>query len=152
MLKQRNVLKQYLEKDLTSSTPEKLILKLFDGAIGFAKSALFCLGKNDSVNKAKLLNKTVNIVDYLRSCLDFGKGGEIAENLDRVYDYILLQLTEGNLKNDANKIKEAVELLNTIKDGWAELCGEDSNVQVGGIDNRNQVEDARRCEGFTAVA
>ena len=152
MLKQRKVLKQYLEKELTSSSPEKLILKLYDGAIGFAKAALFSLEKNDSVNKAKFLNKAVNIVDYLRSCLDFEKGEEVSENLDRIYEYTLLQLTDGNLKNDVDKIKEAIDLLHTIKDGWAGLCEGGKDAFVGGVDSKAQVVDVGRCEGFTAVA
>ena len=152
MLKQRSVLKQYLEKELTLATPEKLILKLLDGSIGFVKSALFSLKKGDAVNKAKRLNKAVNVVDYLRSCLDFENGGEVSENLDRVYEYILLQLTDGNLKNDTDKIKEAVGLLSTIKDGWAGLCKGKSDVSIECIDSKAQVVDAECCEGFTAVA
>jgi flagellar protein FliS len=58
------------------------------------------------------------MIDGLRVALDHERGGEIAANLARLYDYIIRRLTEGNLRNDAALLDEAVELLNEIRGGW----------------------------------
>lgn len=166
MIRPKTVTKKYIEKDLLSSSPNKVVLKLYEGAIGFLISAINRLEDNDIIKKAKLLDKAVNIINYLRSCLDMEKGGEISENLNRLYEYILLQITEGNIKNDAGMIKVAVELLREIRDGWAAIC--DDNIEkaqnkgaeksevmeldtaVGAVGNTNEMNQPR--ESFSAVA
>uniref|UniRef100_UPI00053A32A2 flagellar export chaperone FliS n=1 Tax=Pseudomonas aeruginosa TaxID=287 RepID=UPI00053A32A2 len=50
--------------------------------------------------------------------LDFEACGELAANLDRLYAYMSMRLTEANLKNDAGKLEEVSELLRNIKSGW----------------------------------
>ncbi|MGE3774228.1 MAG: flagellar export chaperone FliS [Gammaproteobacteria bacterium] len=47
-----------------------------------------------------------------------GRGGEVAENLDGLYDYMLRRLVEANLANDLAMLDEVVKLLNEIRDGW----------------------------------
>ena len=95
---------------------------LFDGAIRFLREAAKEIGEKNIPAKLRLLQKVERIIDYLQSCLDKEKGGEIAGNLDRLYDYMLVRLTEANLHNDVNRIEEIADLMGTIRQGWATLC------------------------------
>ncbi len=116
-------LSQYTTSQVSSTAPEKRVLMLYDGAIRFLRSAIKEINQNNNVvAKANLIEKTVKILEYLQSCLDNEKGGEIAVNLYRLYDYMLLRLTEANLKNDTEKMKEVLNLMHTIRDGWNEIC------------------------------
>lgn len=110
---------QYREMHLVSSTPEETVLMLYDGVIRFLKEAAKEIADNNIRAKIRLLEKAEKIIDYLQSCLDMAKGGEIAENLHRLYDYMLVTLTEANLYNDAAKIEEIANLLGTVREGWA---------------------------------
>jgi len=104
---------------------------LYDGAIRFLNSAIKELNDNNDISaKANLIEKTVKILEYLQSCLDNEKGGEIADNLSRLYDYMAITLTRANLKNDIRKMEEVLKLLNTVREGWNGMC--ESNNGNGG--------------------
>jgi flagellar protein FliS len=113
----------YRDTQVTSASPAQTVLMLYDGAIRFLKSASIELTeKNDLLHQAKMIEKTVNILDYLKSCLDMEKGGEIAANLDRIYEYMMVELTHANLKHDAEKIDAIIKLILPVRDAWAEIC------------------------------
>ncbi len=113
----------YRQNQILLSTPAETVLMLYGGAIRFLRQAIKELvEKRNMGEKAKLIEKAVNIIDYLQSCLDNDNGGEIADNLDRVYEYMLVQLTEANLEDDENKIEEVVKLLLPLTEAWAEIC------------------------------
>ena len=114
---------QYREMHVASERPEDVVLKLYDGAIGFLRTAHEELVEKSNVpEKARLIEKTTKILDYLQSCLDMERGGEIAENLNRLYDYMLVRLTQANAENSGSKIDEVIRLLGTIREGWKEIC------------------------------
>jgi len=123
---------QYRQNQMSSNAPEKTVLMLYDGAIRFLRSAIREIKENnDIVAKANLMEKTVKIIEYLQSCLDNEKGGEIAENLTRLYDYMSIRLTKANLKNDTAIMEEVLNLLLTIRDGWNNICnGNNGNAEV----------------------
>ena len=125
-------LSQYRQSQISSTAPEKTVLMLYDGAIRFLRNAIKEIDENnDIVAKANLLEKTVKIIEYLQSCLDSEKGGEIAVNLSRLYDYMAIRLTEANLKNDTAKMEEVLNLLKTIREGWNGICNNNgSNNQT----------------------
>ncbi|HDH06692.1 MAG TPA: flagellar export chaperone FliS [Nitrospirae bacterium] len=125
---------RYRESQITSTSPEKTIFMLYDGAIRFLGLAMKELEeKNNMPEKARLIEKTVKIIDHLQSCLDQEKGGVIAENLDKLYDYMSIKLTEANLRNDIPKMREVLNLLLTIRDGWKNICDKSA-----GNDNSNK--------------
>ncbi|HAK87955.1 MAG TPA: flagellar export chaperone FliS [Nitrospiraceae bacterium] len=124
----KNAAQQYKNNQISSAPPEETVLMLYNGAIDFLKKALATMGK-DKRKKLIFIEKTIKIIDYMQSCLDMQKGEEIAKNLNGLYDYILIQLTKANLKNDAAKINEVIDILVPIRDAWAELCRNGKNVQ-----------------------
>jgi flagellar secretion chaperone FliS len=110
---------QYREAHLSSMSAQEAVVMLYDGAIGFMKEAITELGQNNLAAKVRLVEKVSKIIEYLHSCLDTEKGGEIAENLGRLYEYMLVRLTEANLNNDTAKMEEVIRLLGTVREGWA---------------------------------
>ena len=124
---------RYRESQITSATPEETVLMLYEGAIRFLGTAVKELEENGNIpEKSILLEKTVKIIDYLQSCLDSEKGEIIARNLNSLYDYMVIELTKANLKNDTAKMREILGLLITIRDGWHSICNK--NNGNGGLD------------------
>ena len=68
--------------------------------------------------KGELISKAIGIIGGLRESLDLQQGGEIAANLDRLYEYMVSRLVEANIGNDVAIIDEVAELLRNVKSGW----------------------------------
>ena len=66
----------------------------------------------------ELISKAIGIIGGLREGLDSQQGGEIAANLDRLYEYMVLRLVEANIGNDVTLIDEVADLLRNVKSGW----------------------------------
>ncbi|OCG66069.1 flagellar export chaperone FliS [Gilliamella sp. Nev5-1] len=112
-----------LETRVSQASPHQLIVLLFDGALNAIKLASLYIQKGNIVGKGNAISKAINIVDNgLKSCLDLEKGGEIAENLDRLYQYISQQLVLANLHNDKEKLQTCFDLLNNIAESWREIA------------------------------
>lgn len=96
-------------------SPHRVIALLLDGALERIGQAKVCLAENNLADFDVLLAKTVGILNGLRSSLDFEKGGEIAANLDAIYDYVAGKLVE---HRNPEALTEAENLLSEIKCGW----------------------------------
>ncbi|AUC87632.1 flagellar export chaperone FliS [Alteromonas sp. MB-3u-76] len=113
--------KTSVKQDVSTADPHKLTLLLLQGAmdrIAYAKGAI---ERKDFVNKSKLVTKATSIVMYLRDTLDIDIGGEVAENLYALYDYIIDAVNEGHFNNDTSKLDEAYSLLEPIRDAWVSI-------------------------------
>lgn len=117
-----NALKQYQNVDLRATaetaSPHKLIDMLIDGALGAMAKAKGAIERNSIDERTKHINKAVEVVIGLRGSLDAEKGGEVAANLDALYDYMTRTLMIANRENNADQVQEVMNLLLEIKKGW----------------------------------
>ena len=108
----------------------KLLLMMYDGAIKFLNHAKDGLEAKDLQKFARFLSKSQAIIAELMNTLDFEKGGEIAKDLDRLYDFMLFYLTEANIQKDAKKIARVIGLLETIGGAYREIIeGKSVNLE-----------------------
>ncbi|BES70892.1 flagellar export chaperone FliS [Marinobacter nanhaiticus D15-8W] len=112
------------QTSIVDADPHKLIQLLYDGALERINMAKARMQAKDFEGKGRLISKTMEIVGGLRSFLDFEKGGELAERLETLYDYMERTLFEANRYNDAAKLDEVARLLRQIKEGWDGIRGE----------------------------
>ena len=106
---------------VNSASPLQLILLLYDGAIGSLATAKGHMHDMKFAEKGRLISKAIDIIEGLRSVLDFDKGGEISKNLNDLYEYMKHRLTLSNLKNDPEGPAEVMRLLNDLRMAWAKL-------------------------------
>ena len=71
--------------------------------------------------KGEALSRALSIVDTLNASLDMDRGGAIAANLRRIYEYSIRRLTEANIHADPRMLAEVQGLLREIKAGWDEI-------------------------------
>lgn len=107
-----------VQTGVENASPHKLIQMLLDGAIEKVQLARGYMERREIAQKGQTVSWAMAIIDGLRSSLDMGRGGEVAENLDALYDYMLHRLAEANLRNDLAMLDEVVKLLNEIREGW----------------------------------
>lgn len=107
-----------LEQKVDSVTPYEVISLLLEGALERVEQAQETLSKGDTQAAGELMGRLVGIVNGLRNSLDFDNGGEVAVNLDSLYEYITARILEAEAENGLEVLSEAGELLSQVKDGW----------------------------------
>lgn len=111
---------QHVNRDaqVFEASPHRLIQMLIDGGLERIAQARGALERQQIHLKGELIGKAVAIIGGLREGLNLDAGGELATNLDDLYDYMMRRLTEANLHNDPQRLEEVAGLLRQIKDGW----------------------------------
>lgn len=100
------------------SDPRKLIEMLLGGAIDRLAQARGSMLRGDLAAKHHALSASISIIEHLRLVLDLPAGGEIAQNLMRLYDYMLRRLPAANVGDDPAPLDEVMSLLRELKSGW----------------------------------
>jgi flagellar secretion chaperone FliS len=110
------------EAAVAEADPHRLIQLLLEGALVRIAAARDHLQRGDLARKGECIGQAMSIIDGLRASLNVEEGGEIAHNLDNLYEYMSHRLLEANLKNDATRLDEVTRLLGDIKSAWASIA------------------------------
>ncbi len=120
-LKTTVALKQYKEigaqEAVSGASPHRLVQLLLHSALRNITIAKGYMLRKDN-RKGSLISRTISILEELRQSLNFDAGGEIADNLDSLYEYCQLRLLRANLNNDPALLDEVVNLLREIRSAW----------------------------------
>lgn len=114
-----NAAKLYQQNAITTASPAKLTLMLYDGAIKFCNIGLEGIEENDIEKANTNIIKAEKIIVELRLSLD--RKYKVWEDFDRVYDYVYRRLIEANMKKDPEILKEALKHIKTMRDTWKEV-------------------------------
>lgn len=112
-----------IETGVIAASPHKLIVMLFDGALAALATALQHMSTGNIPGKGIALSKAISIIDSgLRASLDHKAGGEIAANLDALYEYMSTRLMTANLQNQPEMIEEVQRLLQDLRSAWEAIA------------------------------
>ncbi|MFN2308629.1 MAG: flagellar export chaperone FliS [Gammaproteobacteria bacterium] len=103
---------------VASASPHRLIQMLLDGALEKIRLARSFMQQGRLGEKAQHITWAISIIDGLRVSLNKDAGGELAQHLEDLYDYMTRRLTETNLHNDPAILDEVAGLLGQIKEAW----------------------------------
>jgi flagellar protein FliS len=96
---------------------------LFDGAIAALSLARIHMAAGEIPQKGAAISKAIDLISNgLLASLDMEAGGELAERLAALYDYMTQRLLFANLKNSLATLDEVVELLTSLRDAWAQIA------------------------------
>ena len=96
----------------------QLIQMLFNGLMDALADAEGHISRNDITGKNQSISRATKIIIGLKGSLDFEKGGELARNLDDLYDYATRRLLKANIRNDIEAVQEIKGLLGEINGAW----------------------------------
>jgi len=117
----RDAFQRYQQIQVETANKGKLLIMLYQGCIKFLRLAKKSIDEKDPEGANHYLIRSQNIVNELRSTLDLEKGGKIAENLDKLYDFMLVQLIEANIKKDGEMIQIVEKLMLDLLNAWQEI-------------------------------
>ena len=111
---------KYQENQILSATPEQLLLLLFDGAVRFTRQAIDALDEGNLPGFYHGVSKSMAIITEFSSSLDHSIGGELAEELDALYNFMVRELLQANLHKDIEKLRVVEKLLVDLRGTWGE--------------------------------
>lgn len=100
------------------ASPVELVVILTDGLLAELARARAHIAAQRFELKAKSLDRCVDILNGLTSALDFEQGGELVQNLARLYEYSAHRLQEAGFRMDPAIVDEVVGLMTTLRAGW----------------------------------
>lgn len=118
----------HIQGGIETASPHRLVQMLMEGALEKLLAAKGFMAKNDIAHKGEQISWAISIIDSLRSSLNVEVGGEFAENLLALYDYMERRLLEANIKNDSGMLDEVAQLIIEIKSGWDAIPAEYHNL------------------------
>ncbi|WP_296484844.1 flagellar export chaperone FliS [Rhodoferax sp.] len=111
-----------VETAVSQASPHQLVAMLLDGLLKNVGAARAALKRGDIAAKGEKINKAVRIIDEaLKPALNLTQGGDIAANLNGLYGYCALRLTEANLRNDDAALADVIRVIEPLADGWKQI-------------------------------
>lgn len=109
----------YKQTQLNTASKEQLVLMLYDGVVRFSEQGRQAIAEKNIEQKQFTLVRSQDIIFELINGLDREQGGDIAENLSRLYSYSIKRLVDANLTNDTSGIDEVQHIFRNLREAWA---------------------------------
>lgn len=126
-----SAMKQYqqvsIQSGIMDASPHRLVQMLMEGfleKIAFAKGNI---KREEIAKKGENIGRAITIVCGLQAALNKDAGGELAQNLSDLYDYMSYRLVIANSQNDESILDEVAGLMEEIKKGWDGMPDEYKN-------------------------
>jgi len=118
------------QSGIENATPHRLIQMLIDGAIERINIARGQMERNEVAAKGETIGAAISILGGLQASLNKESGGNIAQSLDDLYDYISNQLMLANKSNKIELLDESIMLMTQIKSGWDGIEKESKSIET----------------------
>jgi flagellar protein FliS len=102
-------------------TPYQAVELLLDGALECISKALIAQQDNNVAQRGEAVDTTLTILGLLQDSLDKSLGGELAENLDALYDYMTRRLASVAVDNTPHSLEEVQGIILQLREGWSEI-------------------------------
>ncbi len=104
-----------------SEDPHHLIELLLDAALARIAKAKGAIQRSRVAERGETLSEAITIIATLRDSLDMSKGGNLAENLDELYDYMQRKLAFASAHSKIETLDEVMSLLNELRSAWKQI-------------------------------
>jgi flagellar protein FliS len=108
----------YKQTSIKTASKEQILLMLYQAAIKNCKLAIDAIEKKDLAKKGESIGKLQDIIIELLNSLDHEVGGDVSRELEGLYDYILHESTQANIKIEKEPLESCLGILNTLYEGW----------------------------------
>lgn len=119
-MNQKDAYSEYKKNEVLTASQSKLIIMLYDGAIKNLKLAEIGIRENKIEKTNEHLKKAQDIITEFMSTLNFDNGGEVAEGLHLMYEYMLQKLVHANIHKKIEDVEEVRRYLEELRSAWAQ--------------------------------
>ncbi|BDC52022.1 flagellar protein FliS [Bryobacterales bacterium F-183] len=133
----------YLESEVLSASPIRLIELLYRGAIDATAAAKVAAEQGNALERSRHLSRAHAILVELSRSLDHTVGGQLSRDLVELYDYMQRQLTHANLSQEIQPISDVYSVLTNLLEAWQQVSsvasGAPSRQNIGGYYGAGQI-------------
>lgn len=133
-------IKQYQTNNITTATPEKLMLMLLDGAVQFLQKAKTAIEEKKLQERSTNLEGARKIIRELMRTIDLENGNDVSKQLFRLYNKMAMKLIKANVSRNASLVEEVIEDLTNIRWGFQKAIEIQSGVVTVEQVMKEQVE------------
>lgn len=108
----------HFENDIANASGHRLIQMLMQRLLADLMQAEQRMVAGEVARKGELISEAISIIDCLRTSLTFDNGGDVAANLDALYDYMIRTLLLANMNGDSEQLRSVTSLVEEIKGAW----------------------------------
>jgi flagellar secretion chaperone FliS len=113
--------RRYRETDLGTMTREKMVVLLYEKVISDLEEAMSALASGDRPRFTQRVNHSQRIIAELRSALDHAAGGEIARNLEAIYDFVFREHLSLLVDREPRRARACIDILRPLLEAWRQL-------------------------------
>ena len=113
---------QYRQTQVSTVDKGRLIVLLYEGAIKFLREAARAQAEGDISAKAGFINRALDIITELSQSLNMQDGGEIAQNLKRIYQFWIDHLIRAKVGRDPQPLEDVAEMMSSLIEAWQAVC------------------------------
>jgi flagellar protein FliS len=110
--------KNYKQMQIQTASPTQILILLYEAAIQNVKKAIVAIDQKNWAEKGKHIGKAHDIINELTVSLNHEVGGQIAKDLERLYNFMVSQLIKANIENDRDSLVPVQKNLETLLEGW----------------------------------
>lgn len=111
-------IKQYQTSNITTATPEKLMILLFDGMLQFLQKAKNAIAENNLRERAENIENARKILRELMRTIDLENGNDVSKQLFRLYNRLAMNLIKANVQRNSGLIDEVIVDITNIRWGF----------------------------------
>ncbi len=109
---------------LSDASPHRVVQVMYQTALDRLSEAKGHMERGDVAPKTETISKALGIIEGLQLNLDRDRGGEVAENLNSLYEYMTHTLLRANVENKPERLDEVTVLLLELKSAWDAIAAE----------------------------
>jgi len=132
---------QYQNNQVTTASPEQILIMLYDGAIRFVRQAKQAIVDGRREDKSIAIGKAVAIITEFSNTLNYEVGGEIAQDLGRLYDFMVRELSAVNARSKVERLAPVEKILLELREafvGAIEINQRNTNQRASRVDGDQQ--------------
>ena len=140
-------IKQYQTNNITTATPEKLMIMLFDGAIQFLQKAKTAIEEKNLQERSVNIESARKIVRELMRTIDLENGNDVSKSLFRLYNKMAMKLIKANVSKNAELIDDVIADLTNIRWGFQKAIEIQSGISTVEEVMKENTEETREVDG-----
>ncbi|MBD3332504.1 hypothetical protein GF356_06615 [candidate division GN15 bacterium] len=125
-----NKIGSYKSAETIGKSQIDLILKVYDGTVASLTSAREAYANDQFADGREHMEKTKRFVTHLYTTLNMDKGGEVAENLSKLYSYVISQTYVIQATKDVELIDDMITIMENLRSGWRGLKEQQAEGEI----------------------